>query len=348
MRMVIILGVCLVSLFFYGCNYTPLDSPQLPQRGYFMGILPIPAESQSFEEAYTQASLYAEFSPVWGRPTPYYNFADDLKGEWGQIFVKEYIRDKGMFPIINVSFFGENISLIVPTELEGCTLSDNKWRSTYKNAVINIVKVSRPLFLCIGNEVNRWYEKYGIYTGGPNSFEHYISLYEEIYDAIKSLSPEVKVFCTFAREIISGNREADLKILSEFNMEKLDLIVFTSYPYAIREINQVSDIPDDYYSKIFVENGIDTNKLFGFTEVGWPSMDIFGGEESQSKFVEEIPTRLTVDQGLNLYLYGWPWLHDLDNNDTIGLIKADGSEKMAYQTWKKLSRTTKQIMITGI
>lgn len=62
---------------------TPLDSPKLPERGFFMGVLPTPAEGQTFEEAYSQAAEYVEFSPVWGRPTPFYSLADDLSGKWG-------------------------------------------------------------------------------------------------------------------------------------------------------------------------------------------------------------------------------------------------------------------------
>jgi hypothetical protein len=77
--------------------------------------------------------------------------------------------------------------------------------------------------------VNRWYEKYGVGENNPNGFQHYVNLYEEIYDAIKKLSPETKVFCTFAREIISENREADLSVLPMFKPEKMDLLVFTSY-----------------------------------------------------------------------------------------------------------------------
>ncbi len=337
--------VLVVVLFFYGCNYDPLDSPQLPPRGYFMGLLPTPAAGQSFESAYTQSSAYVEFSPVWGRPTPFYGLANDLKGKWGRTFLKGYIRGNGMFPVVNVSFFDGDVSLIAPPGLESATLSNSEWRRAYKKSVLDVVKASRPLFLCIGNEVNRWYEKYGIYNGGANSFEHYISLYEEIYDAVKSLSPKINVFCTFAREIVSEHREADLSILAEFDVAKLDLIAFTSYPYAVEKINSPSDIPDDYYSRIFIENRIDMGKLFGFTEVGWSSMEAFGGEEAQAEFIEEIATRLTVEQGLKFFLFGWPWLHDVSENDTIGLIKYDGTEKMGYQYWKKLSQTNKREMV---
>lgn len=331
-----VLSIFLV-IFISGCVFDPLDDSSLPSRGYFMGLLPTPAVGQSFEEVYRQASQYCEFSPVWGRPTPFYNLSNDIKGEWGITFIKEYIRDNGMFPIINISFYGNDISLIVPPGVSGNTLSDKDWRKAYKKAVVDVVKVSKPLFLSVGNEVNRWYEKYGINTGDPNGFENYVSLYNEIYDEVKKLSPKIKIFCTFAREIVSEHKEANLDILSLFNVEKLDIIVFTSYPFAVEGINRPSNIRNDYYSKIFSENNINFDKPFGFSELAWISRDEFGGQEAQSEFLHDIVTRLTIQQGMNLYLLGWTWLHDIDNNDTIGLIRYNGTEKIAYQTWKEIS-----------
>jgi len=338
--------VIILSIFMYaGLNepkektiITPADSLEIPNRGFFMGVLPVPGDGQSFEEACSQAAQYSEFSPVWGRPTPFYNLAEDLSGSWGQTYVEQNIRGNGMFPIIHVSFIGPNVTLVTPPDMENATLSDRTWREAYKQAVLDVVKASRPLYLSIGNEVNRWYEKYGADEDNPNGFQHYVSLYEEIYAAVKKLSPETTVFCTFAREIISENREADLNVLSMFNPEKMDLLVFTSYPYAVRGINKPSDIPDNYYSEAL---SYLPDKPLGFSELGWPSIDAFGGEQAQADFIKQVAGRLTMEQGINLYLFGWAWLHDLDENDHIGLIERDGTEKLAYEVWKNMSRSSK-------
>jgi len=45
--------------------------------------------------------------------------------------------------------------------------------------------------------------------------------------------PPRRVFSVFAREIVSENREADLGVLGLFNQDKMDLIVFTSYPFSL-------------------------------------------------------------------------------------------------------------------
>ena len=70
-------------------------------------------------------------------------------------------------------------------------------------------------------------------------------------------------------------------------------------------------------------------------------MDAFGGEQGQADFISQVSGRLTREQGIKLELFGWAWLHDLDENDHIGLIKRDGTEKLAYEVWKNISTSGK-------
>ena len=299
-----------------------------------MGILPMPAEGQSLADVYGQTSAYTDFVPVWGRPTPFYDLAEELSGTWGQTFVKQHIRGNDMFPLIHLSFIGQGMSLISPPDIDGATLGNTEWREAYKQAALEVVRTAQPLYLSLGNEVNRWYEKYGAGEGEPNGFQHYVSLYEEIYDDVKELSTETRVFCTFAREIVSENREADMDILRMFSPGKIDILVLTSYPYAVQGINRPSDIPDDYYSNLL---NYMPGKRFGFSEVAWPSMSAFGGEEGQADFLSQVVGRLTVEQGVDLHLLGWPWLHDLGEADFVGLIQRNGTPKLAYSAWRSIS-----------
>jgi len=208
----------------------PVDEPALPARGFFMGLLPNPIPGQSFEQSYREAAQFAEFAPVWGRPTPYYALASDLAGTWGDLFVNHYIRENGMFPLVQMSFIGPGLTLVGPPDMSGITLASSEWRDSYRESALKIVRAIRPLYFSIGNEVNRWYEKYGVGENNPNGFQNYVSLYNEIYDAVKLISPRMKIFCTFAREIVAENREADLSVLKLFDPDRLDLLVFTSYP----------------------------------------------------------------------------------------------------------------------
>ncbi|HID93900.1 MAG TPA: hypothetical protein EYP60_07375 [bacterium (Candidatus Stahlbacteria)] len=345
-RAILILAVHTIILV--GCKYTvapnnthfpivPADSVQMPARGFFMGILPTPAAGQDLASAYVQAALYAEFVPVWGRPTPFYQLANELSGAWGNIFVEQLIRDNGMFPLVHMSFIGasgNSLVLVTPPGLESATLSDSAWQQAYLSAAVEVLCASHPLYMSVGNEVNRWYEAYGVDDDNPNGFQHFATLYKKIYDTLKVLSPETKIFCTFAREIVFENREADLSVLELFDSEHLDLLVFTSYPYSVQGINRPADIPDNYFSRAF--DHIDMLPI-GFSELGWLVHDFFGGEQSQADFIDAVADRLTRAQGLNLELFGWAWLHDLPGGDSIGLISYDGKEKLAYARWKSLS-----------
>lgn len=347
-----------IPLFYAACSgsngsegktpLVPADSPALPARGYWKGVLPIPAAGQSIGDAYARAALSAEFVPVWETGVGASGFWDYAPALSGGSLVKGLIRENGMFPIINFSFIDQDpatgtLKLKTPGSLPGATLSDPAWRAAYEKAVLDAVKAVRPRYLSVGNEVNRWYEQYGDAAGNANGFQHFVSLYGEIYDAVKILSPGTVVFCVFAREIVDELREADLGVLEKFDPARLDLLVFTSYPHSVRKDkagtplahphNRPADIPDDYYSRAAT---CAAGKPLGFSEIAWPSLDFFGGEQGQADFIPELTGRLTTGRGINLRLLGWPWLTDLDANDTIGLIRRDGTEKPAYQAWKIL------------
>ncbi len=310
-------------------SVTPIDLIDEPSRGYLLGILPIPYDGQDFTEAYELGSETCELVPIWGKPSPYWEKTADLDGSWGETFVEDLTRSNGMAPLLHFSFMGEGLTLASPPGT-GYSLSKQEWRLQYKRAVIESVEAAKPAYLSVGNEVNRWYEKYG--WEGENGFMHWVSLYEEIYDEVKAISPETKVFCTFSREIVSENREADMGVLSYFNPDKLDILVLTSYPHSLAGVNRPSDIADDYYSEVA---DILSGKPFGFSEVAWPSMNQFGGEQAQVDFIHRLDGDLT--DGFDIEFIMWPWLSDLDVNDYIGLIQRDGTPKRGYQAWVELS-----------
>lgn len=330
-------------------SLVPADSPEEPDRGFYMGILPSPASSQEFEEAHKQAASSVEFVPVWGRPTPFYELASELSGDWGRVFVEGYIRSNGLFPLVHMSFFGQDMALVSPPDLTVPSLINTEWRESFKKAAVEVLIASRPLYFSLGNEVNRWFEKYGAGKENPNGFQHYVSLYEEIYDILKNISPGTIIFCTFAREMVNENHEADLAVLNMFNPDKLDILVLTSYPHSVQGINLPSDIPDDYYLKVL--NYL-PGKSLGFSEIAWPALDSFGGETSQSEFLGLVSGPLTTEQDIELVFLGWPWLHDLSADDTIGLLRKDGTSRPAYAAWRSLSwlgryRTRQQAIPAG-
>ena len=309
-----------------------------------MSVLPSVGEGQDIEDAYRQAALHSELVPVWSSGTGasgFWEYADKLNGWWGDTFVDGLIRENDMIPIIHFSFIDKDPSsgqliLKTPGSISDASLNDSDWRALYIQSVIDVVHAVRPLYLSTGNEVNRWYEAYGAEEGDANGFQHFVSLHEEIYNAVKAISPNTYVFCVFSREIVAENREADLTVLNMFNAETLDILVFTTYPIAVAGINHPSDIPPDYYVKA-AQYLPDT--LFGFSEIGWPTRTEFGGEQAQHDFLLNLSSTLTIDQGIHLHIFGYCWLHDLGEDDTTGLVQHNGTEKQGYYAWKTISST---------
>ncbi|MCW4011855.1 MAG: hypothetical protein NWF07_02565, partial [Candidatus Bathyarchaeota archaeon] len=113
---------------------TPADTITDPERGYLLGVLPIPYDGQDFNEAYSLASESCQLVPVWGRPSPYWEKAADLEGQWGQVFVEQLTRGNGMAPLLHFSFIDENFTVSSPEGTE-YTLSSLEWREEYKQAV---------------------------------------------------------------------------------------------------------------------------------------------------------------------------------------------------------------------
>ena len=165
----------LIFISFSGC-VDSIDEPSIPERGFYMGLLPTSAENQDLTEVYKQVSKATEFVPVWSSGTGaegFWDYVDQLKGWWGTTFLDGLIRGNGMFPIIHFSFIDKdqqgNLILKTPSHMQDATLSDQAWRNLYKTSVIDVVKEAKPAYVSIGNEVNRWYEIYGADPDDSNS-----------------------------------------------------------------------------------------------------------------------------------------------------------------------------------
>ena len=313
----------------------PADQPREPGRGYLKGFSALLPVDGSFEGAYSMAAEDAGFVSTWvGKEgSGYWDLADYLGGWWGDTFVNGLTRANGMLPIINLSFIDREPStgqlvLSQPAGTDYAGLADPAFRAAYSGAALAAVATIQPAFLSLGNEVNRWYELYGAGENDPNGFQHFVSLYEETYDAVKRVSPQTTFFCISSREIVDQNRQADMSVLRMLDPPKLDVVVFTSYPFAVQGFNLPSDVPDNYHSSsVLVDAGLE-GKPFGFTELGWSSLPDFGGEEGQAEFLRNVTGRLTKGQGLDLHLLGWWSLCDLEGAPhRSGLLSNDGRER---------------------
>jgi hypothetical protein len=294
-----------------------------------LGVLPTPQAGQSFEAAHATAAPYTDLVPVWGKPSPFYEMPLELDGAWGDQFLDRLIRDNDMTAVVHFSFMDGNGELAAPPGLKNPSLSSTQWRNAYREAVLKTVKKVQPRYLSLGNEVNRWLKLHG--ANGSNGFKHWVSLYESIYNEVKRIAPATIVFCTFSREFVADHRQASMEALEFFAPNTLDVLALTSYPYSLRGINRPRDLPADYYSSVASRR---PGKQLAFTEIAWWSHPEFGGEAAQAAFIRLLPNYLSeVDTAFVM----WPWLTDLNEDDHVGLIEHDGTEKKGLQAWRELA-----------
>ncbi len=209
---------------------------------------------------------------------------------------------------------------------------DEETKQEYLNAALEFARKYNPPYLGFGIEVNI------IYENSPEDFQDFVSFYNNLYDAIKEVSPNTKVFTVFQLEKIKGmifwveeppNKEKEEWFL--LDMFKSDIAAFTTYPSLVYK--DPSDIPADYYTDIKEH----TNKPIAFTEMGWHSTQFPLGwesnEDEQALFVERF-FNLTKD--LNMEIAIWSFLFDQETDapfNTMGLFSKDGKAKKAWNIW---------------
>ncbi|VVB74215.1 Uncharacterised protein [Candidatus Tiddalikarchaeum anstoanum] len=198
--------------------------------------------------------------------------------------------------------------------------------------IVRFAENSNAEFIGLGVEVNNLYEK------SKTNYDSFIQVFNNLYDRIKTASPNTKVFTIFQLEKMKGLNEglfggADNELGEWFlldNFSKADFIGFTTYPCLIYK--EPSDIPADYYSEIMNH----TLKQVSFTEIGWFSTGLIGwesSEEEQSNFITEF---FNQTRNLNAAFNIWSFLYDQNvpppfNN--MGLYYANGSEKLGWNAW---------------
>ncbi len=180
-----------------------------------------------------------------------------------------------------------------------------------------------------------------LYEKSFADLDAFVQLYNQVYDAVKSTSPNTQVFTTFQLEkmkglgggLFGGTNSPDA---SEWNLldrfSKLDLVAFTTYPGLIYKVP--SEIPSDYYSEIQQH----TNKKVAFTEIGWHSNASPTGWESSAAEQAQFVTTffdLTANLG-NKEIAIWSFLYDQNTAppfNSMGLFNADGNAKPAWNNW---------------
>jgi hypothetical protein len=228
----------------------------------------------------------------------------------------------GYIPLIEVTFHSSG-ELIRP-------LNDEN-KKTYKDIAVAFAEKYKPAYLGIGIEVN------GVYLKSPAEFEQFVPFYNEVYDAVKTVSPGTRIFTVFQLERMKGltlweleETKAHWELIDRF---KSDLIAFTTYPGLF--YRDPSDIPPDHYTEIKSH----TTKPIAITEIGWHSLaSPQGWESSEREQAEFIETFFELTGGMDVRIAIWSFLYDpetIEPFNSMGLRRDNGTARPAWDAWTR-------------
>jgi len=313
---------------------------QKETRGYYIGIVPTPKTVLGIDMigAYEEAGEICEVVEVWPSPSGIGSYDALVKSQ-----TVTGVRVYGLKPIVNMHFYtfeqvpGEGLKMTInaPEGYEK-NLSNSEFREAYIKNAKNIAEEFHPEYLSLGNEVNSYYTTY------PEDFDNFVSLYKKAHDEVKKVSPETKVFVIFSQNQME---ETDSwEIIDKFD-DKLDLLVFTTYPWKFYETPE--EIPDNYYTKLESYS----SKPVAFTEIGWPSDESVGAsEKEQADYLRRFKE---ITKNMNVEFVNWLFLHETEISGvtasvsdpavgTIALKKSDGTEKEVYPVWVEIKNMEKE------
>jgi len=224
-------------------------------------------------------------------------------------------------------------------------------RSAFSNFALWITREFRPRFLGLASEINTYADAH------PEDFPHFLSLYREVYAAVKAESPETQVFATFQWEDLNNLLAvaAEGRAPYQTNWEQveafepqLDLWVISSYPFAVFQSG--AEIPDDYYTPLLSR----TDRPLAVAEGGYTSQPVGpfrGTPQDQVDYLNAIHSQLGGRLRFWVYLLlndfnpesyadamrqnglGDDDINTLGMFTAVGLREADGTPKPALAIW---------------
>jgi len=236
---------------------------------------------------------------------------------------------------------GTTLHLRVPTDT-----TDN-WTNTAARELFAAMTVQfaiehSPPYLFLGNENSSYYEQ------NAADYANWLEFYETTYPAVKAASPETRLGVVFNYEHLAGiapNAGYDApwwEALTDHNLELLDLIGITTYPFLVYDTPQ--EVPPDYLQPLF--DRIGTLPIV-ITETGWPAAALgsldppwLATEQAQGDFVERLPEWLG-NRGIPLlnwlHLYYWhgsgtAW----EVFGSVSFYDENDEPRPALQTWLDL------------
>ncbi|MCA9772123.1 MAG: hypothetical protein KC466_06920 [Myxococcales bacterium] len=197
----------------------------------------------------------------------------------------------------------------------------------------------------IGIEVN--YYKYLNHALRPE-YPDWLNCYDQVYDAVKAVSPTTKVFPTFLLEDmlgLLGQSPADPGQFSDYTQSKVDLLSFSTFPHLTAPpvfptplFATPADVPSNYWSQMLAySNGKDIQ----IGETGWAySCSFQGTDQQQAEWVNRaMELAQPIDQAGQLQAMIYYFMSDPAPGTAIpyftrsGFFTEAGVSKAAGDLW---------------
>ncbi len=198
-----------------------------------------------------------------------------------------------------------------------------------------------PDYLAVGVEINM------LWSRSPEQFQGFLQAYIQLYDAVKTIRPNIRIFPTFQLEDLLGEltqrRPPQWEALDAFG-DRIDALAISTYPYLSSSIRLVREIPEDYYRQL-------RERYPGeilISEAGYASATIeghswVGSQREQEQFLDRL---LTDAEAYGFHTVVWAAERDPAQSrqggaavlNDIGLRFSDGSNKLAWTLWTEWAR----------
>lgn len=327
MKRLFVLGLLLVILFGCAQQEIPPEQPPTelppetepePELSYYKGV----SLSTRGDEYFVQ---FFEEAKEAGNMVTWVGDWQELVDKKAPYTLQGLSETYDYTPLIEVGYYtqGEGVMIRPLTE---------ETKQAYMESTIEFAEKYHPKYFGIGVEINIMKEK------SPEDYDEFVVFYNEVYDEIKKVSPNTKVFTVFQLEKMKGcefwiekscnSSNSHWELMDDF---KTDITAFTTYPGLV--YMDPSDIPEDHYTEINEH----TSKPIAFLENGWHSEAYPPGwessEEEQARYIErffELTKDLDVEVTIWSFMYGQGTIQPFD---TMGLRRPDGTAKPAWDSW---------------
>ena len=291
------------------------------------GFFPSPPEVSldSVLHLYKDLGQHADFVLIQ-QNTPWQDFVNGIDGDsksrtdlMNQAKLAQQNHLEYVFVLDALNGLNRRDFMGVPT---GCdaTFGNPKVRAAYKNFALWIVREFHPRYLGLASEINTYMDAH------PDDSANFVSLYNDIYGAVKAEAPETQIFVTFQWEDLNNlipsaaeGRQPYHTNWDEVNTFEphLDLWVISSYPFAAFAAG--AQIPADYYTPLLTR----TSKPLAVAEGGYTSKPIgpiSGTPDDQVAYLHAIHDQI----GTRLAFWVYLLLNDFNLDSYAKYMKANG------------------------